>query len=195
MSALENIIGSEDGLITSDCGITLSYIEGNSLSMGYIGIYHNTQWKVRIVSRSNFFVRRNGEQSITTQVQVLLSSIPQERIETTIVQPLDIVTNIIALSNSQQIEGSYRARAMIDWPHAESLDAGDSTYYGLHYIINGTTGEFPSTTDNSTEITLKSEQVDQGLTLIIKNQLGVGNTTFFEPSWPEVFYSFNSAGG
>ena len=181
------LTGTQDSISKSadGCVTTISFIKGNNPVRGYIGSFHNTQWTVKVELKSNTFIRKDSDQSITTQVQVLLSGIPQESIQTTIIQPLDIVANIIAQASSQQIGGSYRAETMINWPHAESLDAGDGTYYDRQYIINGTTDKLVSTTDNSTGITLKSEQVDQGLTLIIKNQLGVGNTTSFEPSWPE----------
>ena len=177
--------GSPEGLSTSanGCNTTLNYVQGADSENNFIKKFHQTRWRARTES-TKVFARRDSDE-IITKVQVLRSGIPQESIQTTIVQPLDIVANIIAQASSQQIEGSYRAETMINWPHAESFDAGDGTYYGREYLINGTTGQLLSTPNNSTVITLNSKQVDQGFTLIIKNQLGVGNSTFFQPSWPE----------
>ena len=188
LSEIQLLTGTQDSISKSadGCVTTLSFIKGNNPDRGYIGSFNNTQWTVMVELSSNIFIRKGSDQSITTQVQGRLSNIPQGSIKTTIVQPLDIVMNIIALSNNQQIEGSYRARgAMVDWPHADSLESLDGTFFDRQYIINGTTGEPVSTTDNSTYITLNSEQVDQGFTLITKNQLGVGGSTFFQPTWPE----------
>ena len=67
----------------------------------------------------------------------------------------------------------------------------DGTYFNREYLINGTTPagskvQLTRTAANSTELTLKSEQAAQDLTLITVNQLGVGkNTTTFQISWPE----------
>ena len=190
LASQQAIFGSQDSVSTSvdGCSTTLSYIQPNRVADGYIGSYHNTQWKAVTSLTNNFSKRKDSDQSITTRVQVLLSSIPQESIKTTIVQPLDIVSKIIALSNSQQIEGSYRARAKIDWPHAESLDGGDGTYFDRQYIINGgSEGELGRTSDNSTEITLNSEQVARNFTLITENQLGASEngTTSFQFPWHE----------
>ena len=178
-------------IISSDApGCTLTVFidpELTQLENNYIRFINNTKWSaiVTLVGGS----KRVSTATYTTTVQVPLSGIPQESIQTTIVQPLDIVANIIAQASSQPIEGSYRAETMINWPHAKSLDGGDGTYFDRQYIINGTTGQFPGTPtpNNSTVITLNSEQVDQGFTLTTKNQLGASEngTTFFQPSWPE----------
>ena len=104
----------------------------------------------------------------TTKVRVLLSGIPQESIQSNIVQPLDIMMNVIALSSSQPIEGSYRAKVMIEWPHAGSLESLDGTYFNREYRINGTTPagskvQLTRTAANSTELTLnlRTRSVEQ----------------------------------
>ena len=171
--------------LLNDCSRYLSINPAvGILQNNYAGWINNAEWEGGTTLASDT-TRRNSTPIITTKVQVLRSGIPQESIQTTIIQPLDIVANIIAQASSQQIEGSYRAETMINWPHAESIDGGDGTYFNREYLINGTTGQFLSTPNNSTVVTLNSKQVDQGFTLITKNQLGVGNSTFFQPSWPE----------
>ena len=132
-----------------------------------------------------------SEEEKTTKVQVLLSGIPQESIQSNIVQPLDIMMNVIALSSSQPIEGNYRAKVMVEWPHAGSLKSLDGTYFNREYRINGTTPagskvQLTRTAANSTELTLDSEAV-QNLTLITVNRLGVSEngTTTFQISWHE----------
>ena len=169
---------------SNNCSGTLSIHEVGLLQNDYINWIDNALWRGQTILANDSGIRVETREQMTI-VQALLSGIPQESIQTTIVQPLEIVANIIAQASSQPTEGSYRARAKIDWPHAESLDGGDGTYYGRQYIIDGTTGQFPSTPNNSTVITLNSKQVDQGFTLTTKNQLGVGGSTFFQPSWPE----------
>ena len=193
----ENVTFSQFGFITQlphtdECGLTLSINpeaideSGNN----YLYWVNNAEWSgISVVSG-----RTQGSAN-STKVQSFLEPIPQENIETTLIQPLDIdiVTNTIAPSSNQQIKGNLRARVMIQWPHADSLKSLDDTYFGRQYIIingitlTGSEGELRRTPDNSTEITLTSEQVARNFTLITENQLGASEngTTPFQFSWPE----------
>ena len=176
---------------SNGCNHTLSInFEADSLQYDYFDHINNAKWQALTILSSDL-AKRNPSTEHTTTVQVLLSDIPQESVRSNIVQPLDIMMNVIALSSSQPIEGSYRAKVMIEWPHARSLESLDGTYFNREYLINGTTpagskGELTRTAANSTELTLKSEPAAQNLTLITVNQLGVGkNTTTFQISWHE----------
>ena len=190
----ENVTFSQFGFITQlphtdECGLTLSINpeaideSGNN----YLYWVNNAEWSgISVVSG-----RTQGSAN-STKVQSFLERIPQENIEATLIQPLDIVTNIFAPARSQQIKGNLRARVMIQWPHADSLKSVDDTYFGRQYIINGITltgseGELSRTPDNSTEITVNSEQVARNFTLITENQLGASEngTTPFQFPWPE----------
>ena len=170
------------------CNRTLSISsEATELQGGYLANINNAKW-LGFVTLDNPF-RRVQSTTHTTKVQVLLSDIPQKSIQSNIVQPLDIMMNVIALSSSQPIEGSYRAKVIIEWPHAGSLKSLDGTYFNREYLINGTTpagskGQLTRTAANSTELTLDSEAV-QNLTLITVNRLGVANTVYFQISWHE----------
>ena len=168
------------------CSQTLSInSEVDQLKNDYIHLINNAQWSVQTQLSSNDG-RRAQSITHTTKVQVLRSGTPQESI---IVQPLDILTNITGLASNQFIGGNYQIRTMLEWPHADSLQNSNGTYYGREYQINGTMqdgseGELISTIANSTELNLNSRQIPQSLTLITKNEVGIAaDTVSFQISW------------
>ena len=187
----ESVFNSFSFIMKADypdnCSSTLS-IDGESdqLQNSYLSRFNNAEWEGLTALNTNLG-RKTLSTTHTTKVQVLRSGIPQESI---IVQPLDILTNIIGLASDQFIGGNYQVRTILEWSHADSLQNSNGTYYGREYLINGTMpdgseGELISTIANSTELNLNSRQIPQSLTLITRNELGRADNVSFQISWPE----------
>ena len=173
------------------CSNTLSSnFEAAQLQDQYLQRVNNAEWLGLTVLISDPDKEAFSE-TLTTTVQIQLPSILQENIQSKVTQPLDVIIKILALSNSQQFEGSFRGKTIVRWLHANSLDS-DGTYFGREYLVNGITsdgseGELARTTANSVELTLTSEQTAQDLTLTASNRLGTSEngTTTFQIPWPE----------